>query len=66
MNKKQMANLKVGDIIQSKKDSKWAFIVSQNFGERLIAVRTIEITNPTDWELVVPNLVPRQLSHLTS
>jgi hypothetical protein len=40
-------------MIQSKKDNKWAFIVHQNFGDRITVVRTMEIRDPENWELVI-------------
>ena len=51
MTKNEFERLQPGQIIQSKKDNKWAFIVHQNFGERLIAVRSIEVRDPENWEL---------------
>ena len=52
MTKKEMERLRAGQIIQSKKDNKWAFIVHQNFGDRITAVRSIEIRDPEEWEVV--------------
>jgi hypothetical protein len=54
MTKKEFENLKPGTLIQSKEDNKWAFIVQQNFGDRVTATRTIEIRDPDDWELINP------------
>jgi hypothetical protein len=52
MTKKQMERLYTGDIICHKDKPELAFIVSANFGERIIAVRTIEIRDPNDWVLL--------------
>jgi hypothetical protein len=52
MNKNEFQKLQPGQIIQHKKDHKWAFVVHQNFGERLTAVRTIEVRDPENWEIV--------------
>ncbi len=52
MNKDEFKALGPGDIIRRKDNIEWAFIVSQNFGNRLIAVRTIEIKDPKQWEHV--------------
>lgn len=52
MTKNEFRRLQSGQIIQHKKDNKWAFIVHQNFGERLTAVRTIEVRDPENWEIV--------------
>ncbi len=49
MTENEMANLKPGDLIQS---NNTVFIVSQNLGQRVVASRTVEITNPAEWELV--------------
>jgi hypothetical protein len=56
MNKKEFERLKPGDMIQSKSDPKWAFIVSQNFGDHLTAVRTIEIRSPEEWDMARPSV----------
>lgn len=52
MTKNEFERLQPGQMIQNKKDPKWAFIVHQNFGERLTAVRTIEVRDPENWETV--------------
>lgn len=52
MTKNEFERLKPGQIIQSKKDNQWAFVVHQNFGDRLTAVRTIEVRDPENWEAV--------------
>jgi len=50
--KNEFERLQPGQIIQNKKDNKWSFIVHQNFGERLTAVRTIEVRDPENWDIV--------------
>jgi hypothetical protein len=54
MTKKEMIKLQPGNIIRHKKNLEWAFLVSQNFGDRLTAVRTIEIKEKDikDWEVI--------------
>lgn len=52
MTKNEFEHLKPGQMVQNKKDNKWAFIVQQNFGTRVTATRTIEINNPEDWDVV--------------
>ena len=52
MTKTEMERAKVGDIIRHKKNLEWAFIVHQNFGDRITAVRTIEVRDGTDWEII--------------
>ena len=52
MTKNEFEKLRPGQIIQHKKNNEWVFIVHQNFGERLTAVRTIEVNDPESWETV--------------
>lgn len=52
MNKNELDRLKVGTIIRNKKDKQWCFIVSQVFPDKIIAVRTIGITDHKEWEIV--------------
>lgn len=52
MTKNEFERLQPGQMIQHKKDNKWAFIVQQNFGDRLTAVRAIEVRDPENWEIV--------------
>lgn len=52
MTKNEFERLQPGQMIQYKKDNKWAFIVHQNFGERITVVRTMEIRDPENWEIV--------------
>jgi hypothetical protein len=52
MNQKEVIALQPGDIIRRKDDLEWCFIVTQNFGERVIAVRTIELHDLKNWELI--------------
>jgi len=51
MTKKEMEKLEVGDIVRLKKNPEFAFVVHQNFGDRVTCVRTIEIREPLEWEL---------------
>jgi len=52
MTKSEFERLQPGQMIQHKKNNEWAFIVHQNFGDRLTAVRTIEVRDPENWETV--------------
>ena len=56
MTKKDFERLHPGRIIRNKKDSNQAFIVGGIFqepgGVRVTAVRTIEIRDGRDWEIV--------------
>src|SRR5581483_5817352 len=52
MTNSEFEKLKTGQVIQNKYNNQWAFIVSQNFGDRVIAVRTIEVNDPSEWDIV--------------
>ena len=52
MKKNEFERLQPGQTIQHKRNNEWAFIVQQNFGDRLTAVRTIEVRDPENWEVV--------------
>jgi hypothetical protein len=43
--------LQTGDIVKSDLGSK-TFIVTSNYGGRVTAVTTVDMTNPFEWELV--------------
>ena len=43
--------LVVGDIIRAKGGAR-AYIVTGHFGSHVIAVRTAEITNPEEWDVI--------------
>lgn len=51
MTKDEMRALREGDIVRGK-SSGMAFIITGNYGERLTAVRSVDITNPDEWEKV--------------
>lgn len=51
MSPMQFVRLKVGDLIRHKSDHK-AYVVSGNYGDRVTAVRTVDMTNPSEWALV--------------
>lgn len=52
MNKEQMRNIRPGDVVRNKADRGHAYIVHCNYGNRITAVRTADITNHEEWELV--------------
>lgn len=55
MKYKKVENLneiKVGDVIRGK-SSGVAFVVTANYGTRLTATRTQDVTNPEEWELLI-------------
>lgn len=44
-------DLEVGDIIRSKLTGT-AYVVTANYDSRAIAVRTMDVTNPSEWEVL--------------
>lgn len=51
MTKEEMKNLKTGDIVQSSVTG-LGFVVTANYGGRVTAVCTVDITNPSEWNLI--------------
>jgi hypothetical protein len=47
----EMKDLKPGDLIRHVAGSR-AYVVTRNDGGRITAVRTIDVTNPPEWEKV--------------
>lgn len=54
MTLEQMQNLQPGDLVRHK-DHWSSYIVHRNFKSRVTAVRTVDLTNPIEWELVRPD-----------
>src|SRR5688500_16908165 len=52
MKEEQFMNLNTGDIIKHK-SSESTYVVTANYGSRVTAVRTVDLTNPNEWELVL-------------
>jgi hypothetical protein len=50
MSKKDLEDLKVGDIVRGKL-SKISFLVTGNYGGRVTAVKTVDLTSPDNWEV---------------
>lgn len=44
-------DLDVGDIIRSKSTGT-VYVITANYHSRAIAVRTIDVTNPAEWEVL--------------
>jgi hypothetical protein len=61
MTEGEFKNLREGDIVQSKASGK-AYIVTENFHNRVTAIRTVDITNPDEWDLIVKNPVTVQIT----
>ena len=51
---KNIQDLKVGDIIRGK-STKLTYVVVDHYGDRVTAVRTQDVTNPSEWEIIKYN-----------
>lgn len=51
MEDKEFKDLEFGDVVRSKADGR-AYAITGNYGERKTASRTVDLTNPSEWELV--------------
>jgi hypothetical protein len=49
-----MRALRAGDIVRSKVTGE-AYIVTAPYGERITAVRSADVTNPDEWDVVTPD-----------
>jgi hypothetical protein len=56
MTPEELRNLQPGDLVRGKLLG-MIYVVTANYGDRVTAVRTADITNPEEWELV-PFLTP--------
>ena len=52
MTTEEMKHLERGDIVKHALDPR-TFIVTGNYGGRVTAVATVDITNPPEWEVVL-------------
>jgi hypothetical protein len=57
---KSLNELKVGDLIKGK-SSELGYIVTANYGNRLTATRTQDVTNPDEWELFIVGSLEEKL-----
>lgn len=48
---KKISQLKSGDIVKNK-GSAYGYVITANYGNYAIGVRTIHISNPNEWEIV--------------
>lgn len=46
-----LMQLRTGDIVKSKFSGE-TYIVTANYGNRVTAVKTVDITHPNEWELI--------------
>ncbi len=54
MRVEQFKVLKAGDLVRHKHEAK-PYIVHANYGDRVTAARTVDLTNPFEWEKVNPD-----------
>jgi len=54
MTEEEFKNLRIGDVIKHKSDSK-TYVVTAHYGNRITAVTTVDLTNPIEWEIVKHN-----------
>lgn len=53
MTKKQFDSLDAGDIIRPSGPAIKSYVVTGNYGDRVTAVRTVDVTNPNEWDLML-------------
>ena len=58
MTGEEMKHLRIGDVIRHKSLGSKQYVVTANFGDRVTAVHSIDVTNPIEWDIV---LTPRGL-----
>jgi hypothetical protein len=51
MTNEEFSGLKVGDIVRGKSSGD-TFVVTAHYGDRVTAVRTADLTHPSEWDLV--------------
>lgn len=51
MTQEQFNKLDVGDLVKNKLNGE-TFVVTANYGRRVTAVKTADMSNPTEWEIV--------------
>lgn len=52
MTKDQFSKLSVGDLVRHSSGSR-RYVVMSNYGDHVTAVATVDMTNPSEWELVL-------------
>lgn len=58
MTKEQMSKLEQGDIVRGKLSGN-SYVITANYGDYVIGVRTIHISHPEEWDVVKgPEEVP--------
>ena len=57
--KEELTQLRAGDVIRNNGSAN-SYIVTANYGNRVTAVKTIDITNPIEWTKVSPVTTQRK------
>lgn len=52
MNQQELENLSLGDVVASRVDNQ-SYVVTANYGGRATAVKSVDITNAAEWEIVL-------------
>lgn len=53
MTEDEFKNLKRGAIVRHESQARYeSYVVTANYGKRVTAVRTADMTNPSEWEIV--------------
>lgn len=53
MTHEELQRLQPGDIVANLGHSSTLYIVTANYGNRVTAVKTVDITNPSEWSLML-------------
>lgn len=59
MTPEQFRALKTGDTVRHD-HSAVAYVVTANYGDRVTAVRSVDMTNPKEWTVIKPPPSPRE------
>ena len=54
MTPNQMRTLQRGDLVRHKMKHSAVYVVTDTFIDRVTAARTVDITNPGEWDIVLP------------
>lgn len=60
MDQEQMNKLSLGDVVVSKATG-LSCVVTGNYGGRVTAVRSVDITNPIEWDVVMKHNTHRRV-----
>ena len=52
MTEKEMKSLQRGDVIRHKSSGSKCYVVTQNLGNHVVAVDSVDMTNAIEWEIV--------------